>query len=232
MQIKTLTDLYNLWSQKIVVFRYKNLIFPIEKLKKHIEEDLIPNFLPVWQTSYNWETGEVQRLKIEDSGNNYFGGWSIQSDRPHYYTGWEPTGSFNQGKIKFDKNLFGYVVPTELYYGAFSETIELLKNEDFEPFRARITIVKPGHELKWHVDYNDGNMVIRFQIPIITNPSVFFHSETEKWHFPASGHGYILNANHLHKVTNNISNRFIFLINIKLKEHHIRHFEIFPPYES
>ncbi len=225
MVIDSLEQLYQLFSENTYVFRFTGIKFPVAQMAFELENNIIPNYLPVWQTSINWETGEMKKFPINDSGKNYFGGWSILADKPNYDSGWEPTGKFLSGR-SFNKDYTNYKVPTELYYGPFKETVDLLKKHDFEPYRVRITIVKKDHELKWHSDLNGDNIVLRFQIPIITNPSVYFCTRKQKWHMPSDGYGYFLNANHEHKVVNTESHRYIILANVVIKQQHLPFLEV------
>jgi hypothetical protein len=98
----------------------------------------------------------------------------------------------------------------ELNYGVRNELVTGIFKEILDQFQSKITRVRlaylsPQFEIKPHVDY-DPSYIVRYHIPIITNPSVHMgferQGQTIEYHLPADGRIYFFNSGIKHWVKN------------------------------
>lgn len=98
----------------------------------------------------------------------------------------------------------------ELNYGVRNELVTGIFKDILDQFQSKITRVRlaylsPKFEIKPHVDY-DPSYIVRYHIPIITNPKVCMGFErqgkTLKYHLPADGRIYFFNSGIKHWVKN------------------------------
>lgn len=98
----------------------------------------------------------------------------------------------------------------ERNYGVRNHLVEGPLEAILDSFQAKITRVrlaclKPGFEIKPHVDY-DPRYIVRYHIPIITNDRVIMGMQRDgqdhKFHLPADGRVYFFNSGLKHWVKN------------------------------
>lgn len=172
---------------------------------------------------------DIERLKAQvlDINNRIpptmqssdFGGWSVLTYSGRADDGWEQGHHrFYQdeaGQIKIDVQKMiaerprletSHTRPTEICQGYLGEVMEMIAQLGFQPYRARISLLKAGGCTSWHTDSTSDIHRIRLHIPIITNPYCRFETQSEpEWgaaHFPADGHMYLVPVNRFHRAIN------------------------------
>lgn len=95
-----------------------------------------------------------------------------------------------------------YGVRTELVTGEIEKILDLFTSKIT---RVRLAYIAANHDLKPHIDY-DPSYIVRYHIPIITNPGVTMHMDRNgkqfARHFPADGRVYFFNTGIKHWVIN------------------------------
>ena len=101
--------------------------------------------------------------------------------------------------------------------------ISVIKNwleETFgEVYRARISVMPPGHELFWHID-TDTSVLCRMQLAVDTEGSEFqFRNRIEGYRALTmeDGHAYFVNTGWSHRVVNNDKWRIVLIFGIEYK---------------
>lgn len=174
--------------------------FDIDKLQKHLYENIIPLGDPIIQ------------------GGAYggdFGGWSVYSDTGHWYDGWTQghlaikNDKFN---FKLAKKLgvvhnFSHDKPTEACTGYLAEVMNELEEAGLYPRRVRTTVLQPGGESSKHRDGPDTYYAARIHIPLVTYPECIHtiwddEGNEHNHHLAADGSAYIIWVNNLHQIVN------------------------------
>lgn len=226
-------DILDQWSKELSVYKVKNVKIDIERLKNEFETNILKNHDPAWQETYSLKKDIIRTAEIEKSKDYTFGGWSLMANGNSYKDGWKPDGYLPAYNLNLPTvNADDFHVKTDLCTGIFDEIADLLELLDFRPRRMRISISKPYNHIKWHLDSEDtSKLITRLHIPIITNDSVSFYTENERYHFPADGSLYIINTNHLHKVENFKNVRFHILTDVTISRKNAFLLEKFMPVE-
>lgn len=78
-----------------------------------------------------------------------------------------------------------------------------LESKFKKTYRARISIMPPGHELAWHID-TDTSVLCRIQVSVDVNGSVFeFRTKKEEFLYEMKDNqAYFINTGWTHRVTN------------------------------
>lgn len=79
--------------------------------------------------------------------------------------------------------------------------------------RARLLVAKPGYRMQLHTD---GPFTANLHVPIFTDENAKFFIDGEKYHLPADGNAYLVNARRPHRIENHSSSdriHIVFLIN-------------------
>lgn len=159
--------------------------------------------------------------------SNSFGGWAIQSTNGSHKDGWPKEmlyhSIFDDYKDFHDnfKNSKGprlseHVIPTEICHGYLNEVINQLTNCHLNPHKARIIRLSAHSSSIWHRDAPSDFYRVRLHIPIITNKYCFFETEAETEHLEATGNGYLLFVNQIHRVVNwGSTDRYHLVIDVK-----------------
>ena len=105
-----------------------------------------------------------------------------------------------------------YGVRTELVNGEIEKVLNMFTSK---VTRVRLAYIAGNHDLKPHVDY-DPSYIVRYHIPIITNPGVHMYMErngrTYKKHLPVDGKVYFFNTGIKHWVINDSNKDRVHLI--------------------
>jgi hypothetical protein len=95
-----------------------------------------------------------------------------------------------------------YGVRTELVTGELEKILDMFTSKIT---RVRLAYIAGNHDLKPHIDY-DPTYIVRYHIPIITNPGVHMFMQRDKTvysrHLPADGKVYFFNTGIQHWVKN------------------------------
>lgn len=197
-----LGELISTWNNRIEVVEVSGFRFDIEPLQKWFLDTVLP-LPPAWQGAYNLKTRTAPRIPINESGKIGFGGWTVLGNTASYDSSWLPNGNLPAWNLNIPQDFSKATVRTEICTGPMAELIDRMQDFGIHISRARITITKPGIGLKYHTDSNyPGELIVRIQVPIISNPGVHFYSDTQRWSLDASGMVYLVNTNHMHKVEN------------------------------
>jgi aspartyl/asparaginyl beta-hydroxylase (cupin superfamily) len=96
-----------------------------------------------------------------------------------------------------------YGVRTELVTGEIEKILDMFTSKIT---RVRLAYIAGNHDLKPHIDY-DPSYIVRYHIPIITNPGVTMYmnrsGKVYSRHLPADGKIYFFNTGIQHWVINN-----------------------------
>lgn len=171
-----------------------------------------------------WDLGlDIQRLqqhlkecvldKEITKQSEAFGGWSVLSPDGDYRQGWvqghkllkPETTEEEKAEIRKafgNKKIAEYTVETEICTGYLLEIVEMLRERQLSPCRARIIRLTAGLACSWHFDTTPNNYLVRLHIPIVTNPGCFFETPNEREHLPADGSAYFIFVNREHRVIN------------------------------
>lgn len=144
-----------------------------------------------------------------------FGGWSLLSRDGTLEDGWhqghlamaEKEKGFRYDpltgqQLGMSKWISDYDKRTRLCDGYFGKILDVLEARGFNPRRARISLINPGHETSLHVDGPSDTYAARLHIPISTNPDCAFEYEDESYHMPADGNGVVVRVHRLHRAFN------------------------------
>jgi hypothetical protein len=105
-----------------------------------------------------------------------------------------------------------YGVRTELVAGEIEKVFNMFTSKIA---RVRLAYMAGNHDLKPHIDY-DPSYIVRYHIPIITNPDVNMFMERNgqiyKKHLPVDGRVYFFNTGIKHWVENNSNQDRVHLI--------------------
>ena len=122
---------------------------------------------------------------------------------------------------RLDPNSPGYMPEAdELNYGVRTELVtgeieKILNMFTSKVTRVRLAYIAGNHDLKPHIDY-DPTYIVRYHIPIITNPGVNMYMERNgqiyKRHLPVDGRVYFFNTGIKHWVTNDSDQDRVHLI--------------------
>lgn len=169
-----------------------NLDLDIDKLVTHLKECVF------------------QVPKTAQSEN--FGGWSVLSGDGTVQDGWQPGHLLyrkdldqslrDEVKSRIKTSFRSYTTETPICTGYLLDIINILRQHELEPHRARIICLKAGRSCVWHRDAGDSDYAVRLHIPIITNKGCFFETRDEREHLPADGSAYFIHVNRDHRVTN------------------------------
>lgn len=194
-------ELLKLWSEDTTIVVVRGLQFDINKIRNWFKEKILP-LPPAWQEgAYNLEKKIAPKIPISHSKNFRFGGWTVLGPSNTYDSGWFPNGYLPSSNLNIPMDFSDANIRTDVCTGPIAEFIDKLEETGIHLSRVRIAITKPGKGIAYHTDTNyPHELLVRIQFPIITNPSVYFHSKTQRWHLKDNGQVYIVNTNHLHKV--------------------------------
>ncbi len=139
---------------------------------------------------------------------NVYGGWSVLSQSGSYMDGWQQGHRAFRADGSRDPAVAGaiheqrFVTPTEICVGPLAAAIARITGLGFQPYRARIAVLKAGSSSSRHRDDVDGAYRVRLHIPIITNPGCAFVTDHGEIHMPADGAAYLVNVAQWHTVVN------------------------------
>lgn len=95
-----------------------------------------------------------------------------------------------------------YGVRTDLVTGEIEKILDMFTSKIT---RVRLAYIAGNHDLKPHIDY-DPSYIVRYHIPIVTNPGVTMHMDRSGTHYsrhlPADGRVYFFNTGVRHWVNN------------------------------
>jgi len=142
----------------VIVAERLDLGFDVEALRAHVLEHVVS--LPaVWQT-------------------NGYGGWSVLSHSGLYTDGWgqghvafRPDGSLDRAQLLTIRGGIYeqmHTTPTEICTGPIAAVIDRVRALGFQPYRARVALLKAGASTSRHRDDVDGAYRIRLHIPNAT----------------------------------------------------------------
>ncbi len=145
-----------------------------------------------------------------------WGGWSITSSTGDVHDGWQTGEKINSSSISieeknslkdfFAKNEFNK--PTAIYNTFIEKLLSDLKRDlpNLQLTRLRIAVLKPHPEeaAYWHQDgeFEEGQKLFRFHIPILTNDKCFFEYPEERHHLKADGSMYLVEISRIHRALN------------------------------
>jgi hypothetical protein len=105
-----------------------------------------------------------------------------------------------------------YGVRSELVTGEIAKVLDMFTSKIT---RVRLAYIAGHHELKPHIDY-DTTYIVRYHIPIVTNPGAVMHMDRNgaeyARHLPADGKVYFFNTGIKHWVTNDSDEARVHLI--------------------
>lgn len=176
--------------------------YDLAPIREWFQDTVLP-LPPAWQGAYDLKNRTAPKIPLAESGRIGFGGWTVIGPSDDYGSGWLPNGDLPAWNLNIPQDFTKATVRTNICTGPMARLIDDLESQGIHLSRARITITKPGIGLKFHTDSNHpGELIVRIQFPIISNPGVFFHSRTRRWNLVDDGQVYLVNTNHPHKVEN------------------------------
>lgn len=145
-----------------------------------------------------------------------WGGWSITSSNGDVYDGWQTGEKVNDESLSLEernslKDFFAhnsFSKPTVIYNAFIEKLLSDLKKSlpNLELTRLRIAVLEPHpeEEAYWHRDgeFEEGQKIFRFHIPILTNDQCFFEYPQERHHLRADGSAYLVEISRLHRALN------------------------------
>jgi len=174
--------------------------FDIEKLKKHLYENILTLGDPIIQNG---------------AYGPHFGGWSIYSHTGHWYDGWAQgdraiiNGSLD---LQIAKEVgyvpsFNYNQPTEACTGYLAKVIKTIDQAGLYPRRVRATVLQPFGKSSKHYDAGENVYAARIHIPIETYPEclhIMWDNNRMMYvnHLEADGSAYMIWVNNQHQIIN------------------------------
>ena len=148
--------------------------------------------------------------------NGPWGGWSITSSSGDVYDGWQTGEKINDLTISEEerirlKDFFSktnFDKPTIIYNSYIEDLLKKLESSlpNLKLTRLRIALLKPHQEetAYWHQDgeFEEGQKVFRFHIPILTNELCFFEYPEQRHHLVADGSTYLVEISRIHRALN------------------------------
>jgi hypothetical protein len=204
------------------IFETWNTRFDIERLRKHLEEHVLP-------------------LEIVSQSSS-FGGWSVTSRSGSYQDGWyqghlvleqQNLSPDEKSRILVENGIYrgGQYLPTEICHGYLAEVLKTIEDQGLKPERVRIIRLRAEGRSSWHRDAPDEHYAVRLHIPIVTNSGCFFEvspagvppyegedheRQVKRAHLPADGSAYFLWVNRVHRVVNlGSEHRYHIVMNIR-----------------
>lgn len=148
--------------------------------------------------------------------NGPWGGWSITSSNGDVYDGWQTGEKAHDLSISIEernslKDFFvqtEFNTPTQIYNSYIENLLSDLNKSlpNLKLTRLRIALLKPHpeEEAYWHQDgdFESGQKVFRFHIPILTNDQCFFEYPDDRHHLQANGSTYLVEISRIHRALN------------------------------
>lgn len=205
----TRDQLISSWREQITVWRWRRPPLDMTALRRWLDQTCLTRppawsgLHPAWQDSSVHQDTAAGTRQIAHSGDLRFGGWCVLGPTSSYASGWYPNGALHSYGRDTPADFAHSTVRTEVCTGAMAETMDTLAQWGLQLSRARLTISKPGLGILWHTDSNTADeLIVRIQLPMLTNPQHEFHSRTQRWHLPAQGSVFMLNTNWDHRTVN------------------------------